>query len=235
MAFGPVNGLPGVRTAVDAGFRRIRTSDQGKRLLPGGVVIDGSKSRDPTNTGNIQYLQAGLVIGRITTGGKYAPAIIGLTGVLHDTSAVTTTMTLPASVVTEIQRRIGTSGSFKIIGPPTANGTVATETVTFSAIASSTTITITATSADFAAGSIIAPADGSETPVGLIDDGDPIKVTDDDDSDIDVPLNRLLVGGMIDSSQIVNWSSDTSVQSYLKGKLNATSSSAFTFDDPYVD
>ena len=42
-----------------------------------------------------------------------------------------------------------------------------------------------------------------------------------DDNDIDVEAGgRLLVGGPIDSSQIINWPSDTSLIAYLKGLLN---------------
>lgn len=226
-----VTGVPGPQTERTGQYRCVRKSDQGVRYIPGGKIIDGSKSRDTTNTGYLDVLQPGTVMGKVTASGKYAPSIIGLNTVLHDTSVVTTTMTLPAAIVTEIQRRIGTSGTFTITGPPTAAGTVATETVTFSAIASATTITITATSADFAAGSIIAPADGSQTPIALIDDGSGVKVTDDLGVSQDQTYGYFLIGGDLDSSQIVNWSSDTSVQTWLKGQLNSAGSSNFTFDD----
>jgi hypothetical protein len=226
-------GMPGVRSERTATPRRVLWHDQGRTVLPSGVVIDGSKSRDPGNTGDLDVLRAGLLLGKITTGGKYAPAVLGLTGVLHDTSVVTTTMTLPAAVVTEISRRIGASGTFKVIGPPTAAGTVATETVTYSAIASATTITITATSADFAAGSIIAPTDGSETPRGIVDDGYGVKVTDQDAASLDVPFSNLLVGGFVLAAQIVNYSSmDASVKTWLKAQLRANGL-AWAFDDDF--
>lgn len=226
-----VPGLPGIKSDREAQLRVVRKSGANVAYAGKPLVIDGTKSRDTGNTGNLDVLRAGMVMGKITSGGKYAPSILGLTGVLHDTSAVTTTMTLPAAVVTEIERRIGASGTFKIIGPPTTNGTVATETVTYSAIASATTLTITATSADFAAGSIIAPTDGSETPRCIIDDGYGIKVTDEDGTAIDAPFTHPLVAGVIDSSQIVHWSSDTSVQEWLKDTLN--DNGAFVFDDEF--
>lgn len=226
-------GLPGPQTQRAQAYNSIRVNDQNVAYLPGGRIIDASKSRDPENTGYITTLRAGMVMGMVTATGFYAPSIIGLSTVLHDTSVVTTTMTLPATVVTEIQRRIGSSGTFKIIGPPTSGGTVATETVTYSAIATSTTITITATSADFAAGSIIAPTDGSETPRCFIDDGDGIRVTDIDGNNVNQPFAFPLVGGTINTDSIVNYSSDSSVKTWLKGQLNGTSGGQFIFDDVY--
>lgn len=227
MSNGPhVSRQPGIGYSQTATPRNVFLG--GELYLPGGKVIDGSKSRD-IDSGKVYDLAAGLLMGKITASGKYAPSIIGLTGVAHDTSAVTTTMTLPAAVVTEIQRRIGASGTFKITGPPTAAGTVATETVTYSAIASSTTITITATSADFAAGSLITPTDGSETPLTVVPNGYPIRVVDEDLENIDVPFAQLPVGGIIDSSQLRSWSSDASVKAYIVGLLDKR----FTFDHLY--
>ena len=233
MSYQNTYGLPGPQTAHAQAYNTVRLNNQGVRYLPGGRVIDASNARDPLNTGYVTTLRPGLVMGMVTATGLYAPSIIGLNTVLHDTSVVTTTMTLPASVVTEITRRIGASGTFKITGPPTTAGTVATETVTYSAIASATTITITATSADFAAGSVIRPTDGSETPLGLIDDGDGIKVTDADGNDIDQPFPFVLIGGHLNTSNIINYSSDASVKTWLKGQLNNTSNYGFTFSDAF--
>jgi len=227
-------GLPGPQTARTQAYNSVRRSDHGAMYLPAGRIIDASNARDPLNTGYITTLRPGLVMGKITATGLFAPSIIGLTTVLHDTSVVTTTMTLPATVVTEIQRRIGNSGTFKIIGPPTTAATVATETVTYSAIASATTITITATAADFAIGSIIAPTDGSEAPLCFIDDGDGIRVTNEDGLDVDQPFPFALIGGMLDTANIINYSSDASVKTWLKGQLNSVSGSMFTFSDAYI-
>lgn len=200
--------------------------------FPSLASLDGAKSRDTTNSDNVALLRAGLLLGKITSGGKYAPSVLGVTGVLHDTSAVTTVMTLPATTVTEIARRIGTSGTFKIYGPPTAAGTVATETVTFSAIATATTITITATSADFAAGSLIMPADGSEAHSQFVTEPYGVDVLDINGTAIDHPV-RLLKSGDIDTSMIVNYSSfDASVKTGVKAALRTNNPGVvLTFSD----
>lgn len=230
-------GMPGIQAKREAIPRKILATGEGALYMPGGKIIDGAESRDVNNTGDQDTLRAGLVMGKITSSGKYAPSIIGLTGVLYDTSVVTTTMTLPAAVVTELQRRVGL-GDFTIIGPPTAAGTVASETLTIAAYASATTITLdSAGAADFAAGSIIAAADGSEAPLCLIGDGFGVKVTDQDANDIDVPFvhtnggKAMLIGGVVDSSQIIDWSSDASVKAWLVSQLSAVG--PFVFDHQF--
>lgn len=227
--------VPGLATGTSLKPRNIFTNPQSNANVYGVslAVIDGTKARD-TGNDDVTLLRAGLILGKITSGGKYANSIIGLTGVLHDTSVVTTTMTLPAAVVTEIARRIGASGTFKIIGPPTAAGTVATETVTYSAIASATTITITATSADFAAGSIIAPGDGSETPVTFVTEQAGIAVNDTSGTNIDGSLGRFLLRADLIAKMIVNLTeADASVQTWIKDQLNGVASSRakFSFDN----
>lgn len=137
-----VTGLPRFGTIFTADHRRVFKSFE-DMYLPGGRIINGTKSRDPGNSGAIDRLRAGLLMGVITSSGYYAPAVIGVTtGALTNSG---TTLNVPAAVATEIVRRIGTTGTFKLTGPPTAAGTVRTLTVTYSAVNTSTgDITITA-------------------------------------------------------------------------------------------
>lgn len=333
-----VIGLPGIKTERPAAYRNVCLSDQGKQLWPGGATIDGSKSRDPLNSSYEYVLEPGLVMGRITSGGKFAPSIIGVT--TNAETGASTSIEAAAGVVTELVRRLGASGTFKITGPPTAAGTVRTLTATYSA-ASGTAITVTAlgvadvwtltapagqdggtyqleittgkgTSAEsvqttvalaanansatvdaalealtnvgasgvaavyadptltltfasnlgpvhvrvladttndggvfeggwaavhtttgvdgrFVAGSFIQPVDGSETPKCLINDGSGVRVVDRDLASVDTPYPEMLVGGLINSSAILNWPSDTSLQTWLKNSLNAAGH--FTFKD----
>lgn len=211
--------------------RTILWSAQGAVHLPAGVVIDAAKSRDTANTGNVDILRPGLILGKVTASSKYAPSILGQLAALHDTSVVTTTLTLPAAIVTEIARRIGPSGTFKLVGPPTAAGTVATETVTYSAIASSTTLTITATAADFAAGSLILPSDGAES-FRLILDSE-LKVTTASGTNADAQAPRVLLAGLINTDSLTHYSTDTSVKTWIKSQLNATTTGPFRFSDSY--
>jgi len=139
-------GTPGISSQYTAGFRSVWGSANDKQYKPGMHTINGSLSRDNTNTGNLDFLQAGLLMGKITSTGKYATSILGLTGTAY---ASGTTLNVAASTAVEIARRIGTSGTFKVTGPPSAAGTVRTATVTFSAVNTSTgDVTITALGAD---------------------------------------------------------------------------------------
>jgi hypothetical protein len=227
-----VTGLPGPQTERLAQLRCVRKSGQNALYKTQGCIIDGTKSRDASNTGYLDVLQPGKVMGKITTGGKYAPSILGVTTVAYADND--TTLTVGAATAVEIARRIGSSGTatMKIVGPPSAAGTVASADITFSAVNQTTgVITLTDLNAAFVAGSFIMPKDGSETPVGLIDDGSGIKVTDDLGVSQDQSYGHLLIGGDLDSSQIIDWPSDSSLVTWLKGQLNVTGNSNFTFDD----
>jgi hypothetical protein len=134
-------GLPGIGTIESAVWKALFLQ-RSEEFLPQGRFIDPANSRDPSNTVDVGVLQPGLVMGKITASGYYAPSIYGLTnGAL---TASGTTVTLPSAAVgTEIVRRKGATGTVSIIGPPTAGGVVRTSTATYSAI-SGTSMTITA-------------------------------------------------------------------------------------------
>jgi len=131
------NALPGPGATVASDFRNIFTSIDHKVLKPAGVIIQGAKARDPGNTGYIDTLRSGILMGKITSGGKYAPSILGTLGDAYD-GAATQMNVLNIPEATEIARRLGSSGTFKLTGPPAANGTVRTETITYSAVGSGT-------------------------------------------------------------------------------------------------
>lgn len=215
MANNQVLGLPGPKTAREATYRVV-TATGTLQFLPTGKIISGAVSRDPLNTGYLHTLRPGLLMGKITSGGEYAPSIIGVT--TNAEASGSTSIEAAAAVVTELVRRVGSSGTFTLTGPPSANGTVVSETVTYSA-ASGTTITVTAITAAFVAGSFIQPTDGSQTPVTFIPDGTGIKVTDDTEANIDQEFPQVPVAGQIDSSQLINWPSDTSLQAWIEARL----------------
>lgn len=225
------NQLPGVGTAVTAPYRRVFARLNPADLLPGGVVIDGAKSRDLGNTIRTDELRPGVVLGKLTASGKFAPSIIGVLAADHDTSVHTTTLTLTEAQVAEIQRRVGESGQITLIGPEADGTDINVETVTFSAVATATTLTITQTTHDFVDGSIIAPADGSQWPRTLVPDGYHTRVTDANDSDIDVPLPRVPIGGVVDSDLIIDAPTEAATLAWLESRLRSNGN--FVFTDTY--
>lgn len=351
----PVTGRPGLRSLKTANHRTIFLQSGPLVMLAGGRAINGTKSRDVTND-LTDRLQPGLVMGKVTSGGLYANSIIGLTQGALTTSG--TTLTTSAAIATEIVRRIGATGTFKLTGPPTAAGTVRTVTVTYSSVNTTTgDITITAagvnevqtvnlvtagtagnlrlivpkpdgtlaltpniawnatdatllsnanTALDTATGvsggivataisatdtdlgmvltfsgtgyaglsgptnatsgpwpltsvhtlftsntganvvrttagvsgafvtnSFIQPTDGSETPLLLLPDGYTIKVTDEDGTAQDQSFPEMPIEAVVDSSQIINWPADTSLQAWLVGQLNASYGGQYVFDHKY--
>lgn len=233
MTIAPVYGLPGVRS-VKTATHRIAFLQAWLDYLAQGRVIDGSKSRDPGNTGDEAVLRAGLLMGRITTGGKYAPSILGVTQSVGGAGA--TSITVTSAQAAEIVRRVGATGNLKYIGPPSANGTVAVQgPFAYSAINTGTgAITTAAVTAATVAGTFVTPADGSELPVTLIPDGYGFKVTDYDGTNLDVPFSPLPIAGVLDSSQILPaWPTDTSLQQWIFDSLSKTSAGKFIGDHSY--
>jgi len=223
--------LPGPGTTQVTDTRSVVMS--GAEYLPRGLVIDGSLSRDPLNTSYLDYLRPGMVMGRITATGLYRPSAIGVLTVAYTTGGSGTSMTVSAATAVELVRAQGASGTFTLTGCPAAAGTVVSTTITYSAVNTTTgVITITATGANYIAGSLLGGVDGSQTPVCLIGNGSPIKVTDALSADIDVEWPMPVIGGVIDSSQIVNYPSDTSLIAWLEDALQERG--RFVFDAKYI-
>jgi hypothetical protein len=233
MPYLDVPGLPGMRAARTASHRTILRGGM-YAFLSGGKTIAGGASRDPGNTSDVDVLRAGLLMGKISsvvnslgTVGFFAPSILGVTTNAEAIGA--TSIEASAAVITELVRRCGTTGTFKLTGPPSAAGVVATETVTYSA-ASGTTITATAIVNAYVAGSFIQPTDGSETPLSFIPDGFSLKVTDLDGTSTDIEWPNLPIGGELDASQLINWPSDTSLQRWIVNRLCDVPGGKFVFD-----
>jgi hypothetical protein len=216
--------VPAVYTSRSVAPRNIFKSGT-PAFYPSLATLDGTKSRD-TGNDRVAVLRAGLLMGKVTSGGKYAASVLGVT--TNAEASGSTSIQAAAAVVTELVRRVGASGTFKLIGPPTAGGTVAVETVTYSA-ASGTDITVTATTAAFVAGSLICPTDGSETPTQLLTPQYGVPVTNEFGDSLDQTM-RLLRGGDIDVTQIVNYPSDASLKAWVKAALR-TLGGELTFSD----
>lgn len=220
---GYVPGLPKVSTRVNAVHRIVFRQGDWLSELSSGKIIDGANSRDSGNTGDLDVLRAGLLMGKITTGGKYAPSILGvLTGAYTSGG---TTLTVSAAQAVEIARRVGTSGTgtLNAIGPPSAGGTVATTAITFSAVNTGTgDITVTSLGVNKIAGTFITAADGTESPRTMIPDGYGVKVTDVDGStNLSVPFALFPIAGVITATQLLPvWPSDTSLQNWVRDRLN---------------
>ena len=234
-----VPGIPGFRAAVTSAYRRV--SVDGAMLFAAlDRLIDGTKSRDPLNTGDVDRLEAGLLMGIVTATGKYAPSILGLTtgtnaqnGTAY-TSGGTSIAVAPATAV-EIARRIGSSGTLTYVGPPSAAGTVAVlSSISFSAINTSTGVITTSTlGANLVNGSLVCDTDGSHVPVTVIPDGYPVVVTDETATSIDVMFKRIPIGGFLDTTKILNYPADSSTKTWVRTNLSTVSGGKFTFSDVF--
>ena len=190
--------------------------------LPQGRIIDGANARDPSNSAvNVAELQGGLLLGKITASKLLGASIIDVT-----TAALTTTgtsLTISAAGATELVRRIGATGTFTLVGPPAAAGTVASTTITYSAVNTSTgAVTISTTGTAYITGSFVCPTDGSQIPTTFVvpPQSGPIRVTDNNGNNQKTPLPLIPVTDKtIDVTQLVNYPTDTSLISYVKSNL----------------
>lgn len=212
---------------------------RGEKYLAQGRSIAGQASRDPGSP-DPGVLRNGLLMGKITTVvnglgvvGYFAPSVYGVTTNAEAAGSVAVEMS--AAVAAEIVRRRGGTGTFKIAGPPTANGASVVETVTYSAINTSTGVaTVTAIANAFVAGSLIMPTDGSEDMLTFIDDlsyGGVQVVDETNNSVVSLPFPRVPIEGVVHSANILPvWPSDLGVQQYIMSKLNGTGGNQYTFD-----
>ncbi len=195
-----------------------------------GAVIQGDKTRDETQT-NPVYLGSGMPMGRLTSGGNYAPALIGV-GEAYTSGQTEITTTLAAAA--ELVRRVGTSGTFQYQG---LVGTVHTkQTVTYSAVDVGTgIITVTNLAATYAAGAWIQAIDGSEVVVSIYNGenlGYPQRVTQES-TGADINLRYLVaIAALVIESKLTHWPAAGNFRTALRAELNSFGN--FQFQEQYV-
>lgn len=227
--FTPSVGMPGIGTEKVA-KHRVVAADGYLDFLPAGLIFDGTKTRDPDNPDDVTRLRAGLLLGIVTASGKLANTVLGaLTGAYTSGG---TTLTVSAAQAAEIVRRVGTSGTLNAIGPPAAAGTVATTSVTFSAVNTTTgDITVTSLGVNKIAGTFITDTDGSQNPRTFLPDGwELINPADG----TDFPCSKVPISGNVDASNLLPWPSDTSLKAWIRSQLNdPTGFGQFVFTEQY--
>jgi len=238
-----IPGMPGFRSTKTAVNRIIFRDGVMTGDLSGGKVIDGVKSGDPGNTGDVNVIRPGMLMGKITSAvgtpnsvvGCYAPSVIGVGTDSVGSSTTTTTITVSPAQAVELVRRNGAStGTLVVVSPPAAAGTVAVLTPTFTAVNQSTgAITVSSLAANIIAGALIGLNDGSIYPVTVIPDGYGVLTTDSDGTTrIPVPFNVFPTAGTIITANLLPvWPTDTSLQQWIYDKLNANGK--FIFDYKY--
>lgn len=222
MPYDGLQRMPGIGTEDKYDFRRVLYGTDGVMRLPHVGIIDASESNDPLNSDHKTTLRPGLLMGKITSSGLWAPSIVGLTTAAYTSGG--TTLTVSAATAIELDRLVGQSGTNELvcIGAPTATGTVAVTAFTHSAIDTSTgAITVTSLGVNKHSGAFVAVNDGRYTPRGILDEGYGIRVIDNDADRVDVALQSLLIGGLIDTGQVINYpaAANTGLITWLKDNI----------------
>jgi hypothetical protein len=103
--------------------------------------------------------------------------------------------------------------------------------IAYSAVNTGTGVITTATlGANLIAGGFVVAGDGSEIMRSFIPDGYGVEVASDS-TDVDWP--HIPCGGIVESSKLIDWPSDTSLQAWVMDNLNGGGSGRggkFTFD-----
>lgn len=234
MVQGFVTGIPGASNKIQTDFRVVSRGGKQLTYLARGVLIDGTKASDIGNGTDVTVLRPGTLMGIITTSRLYANSVIDTLGVASTASATSLTISAPGAV--EVVRRIGPTGTFILRGPPTANGTIANETVTYSAVNVTTgVITCSAVTNAYVLGSLIQPTDGSQNILSFIPDGCGILVTDASNVRTTVQWPNVPIEGPITSTQLLPWPTDTSIQAYIAAALsNAAGGPQFEMSHLYI-
>lgn len=216
-------GRPGVGALAVAASGFVFTSGQDVEYLVGGRIIDGTLARDPGND-DPTTLRPGLLMGRVPGTGKYANAVYGKT--LAAISAGATSFSLSALAAVEFVRRNGGStGSVVIVGPPTAGGTVAAQTVTVTAVNTTTGVFTGTVPAAVVTDSAVTPTDGTGVPITVIGDGYGYIIPTTGDAE----WPRVPVEGQIDETRLIDWPADVASRAYLRNQLSTLAGAKFTF------
>jgi hypothetical protein len=234
-----VVGLPGVRAAKTVLHRMVTRGGWIPDILPGGKFISGGASRDPSNSVDVTRLQAGLLMGKISTVvnslgtvGYYAPSVIDVTA--GAIAAGATSLTVSAAGGAELLRRLTATGSITITGPTTAGGTVLSETVAMSAVSGAGVVTVGATVNGYVAGSFIQPTDGSQDPLTFLPNGWPIPVTDSTGTVQDVEFAELPIDCIVDPTLLLPvWPADAGLRDWIMNRLSRPGGGKFTFSSVY--
>lgn len=194
--------------------------------LIGGKIIDGAKTRDPNNT-DARDIRAGTLMGIVTATGKYANTVIG--SLSADAAAAATTVNIGLAEAAELVRRVGATGTLRFVGPPTAGGTVATFTETYSAVNVGTgDVTVSALDAALEASSFVTANDGTHLPVTFIPDGWGEYIPEDS---VDIPFSYLPIRGNVDTSKLLPFPADLAIRQWIRDRLRDFGN--FVFTDKY--
>lgn len=230
----PIFGRAGPQAVSKAYYRTVSANGAGG-MLPSGRLIDTAKTRDVSNPLQPLLLNAGLLMGKITSSGNWANSIIGVNQAAYTSGD--TSITVTAAQAAEIVRRVGATGSLLWAGPPSAAGTVAvTGPINYSAINTTTGVITTSTlGVNKIAGTFALQNDGSGIPRSFIGDGYGLTMgTDSSNLPTLAEWPWVPYEYLIDGANLIDWPSDTSLQAWIMSSLvNGGYGGKFTFTNVF--
>jgi len=183
-----------------------------------GSYIVAAETRDPSNDPAF-YLQAGMPMGKLSTGG-FAPSTVGGSTVAYTSGGTTLTVSVASAI--ELDRRLGSSGTFQIWGQD--GDTVIKKNVTFSAVNTGNgEITVVDIGDDLDVGAWVQVKDGSENIRTIYDGfnrGNPERLTNWNTNDNqDLQFKPAMEAWVIDSA-VTFWPAEGAFRDDLYASLN---------------
>jgi hypothetical protein len=155
-------------------------------------------------------------MGIVTASGKFANSFFGITAA--NVAATATSFTVTAKQAQELVRRNGSSsGTCTLVGPPTANGTVVQEVVTFSNVNTTTGVVMcSALTNAFFAGALLGANDGSQVPVTFIPEEWGEFINEDSG---DVPFPMIPLDAIVNQTQLTPYPTAVPLREWIKDFL----------------
>lgn len=244
------NGVTRTRTVTYSAINTTSGAITITALFAGAVSpvnqINSLVTVDSTGSGTFILTIEGIPTAPITYSSTAATLNTNINAALNATFGTSAIVSSGASLAAIIQTFSGTGYAARPIGTVTAtilagstgytlNGS---GTIGVPSVLPVTTLGVTAVAADsgeFISGSIIGPNDGSQTVKTMVVDKNGTKVVDQlNTTRVDVFDGQLWAGGgVIDVGYIVNYPTDSSLQSYVKAQIRSFINWAI-FSDDYV-
>ena len=165
----------------------------------------------------------------VASGASLAAIILTFSGTGYSGRPINSSSNGTVSGVKVIATLLTGATGFTVGNNPTSSGVGAA----LAGGSTTTTAGVTAVSADegeFIAGSLVQPADGSQTIKTFVEEEDGIRVTDMNGNGLNIQFPRIpIAGGVVYAANIVNYPSDSALKAWIKTALKAAG--PFIFDD----
>lgn len=221
-------GLPGVGLEKTAGYKRAVLQDI--QYLSGGAVVDGALVYSAG--GDDDLVEAGTLMLRNATSGKYAPLAVGVSA--GAIASADTTLTVGSDAAQYAAKLLAAGITALQVYGADAGAAVNAAVTIDSVDVGAGTITLTgAVGQDFDAGASAVQAFDATAAIAIVEAQAGFLVTDEDNNRIDVSWPDAVIGAWVDASQVPGMPADKVAAAGFVAAIHAAGND-LKFDTNYV-